>query len=376
MLRFFRRSLSLALLIMLSACVIEAPQVAVTPDAATQTAASPSAAALLTAYERALPSVVSLEVLRGIETVRAAGVIYDLDGHLITAAHVLAGATTVYVTFPDGYIVEAQIVGADAYSDVGVLRVQVDEARLFPADWGDAARVGESAAVISSPYGLAGSLAVGVISGVGRQLPSAELIDSDAPVGFQNPDILQIDIGAVSSGGALLTEGGAVVGMTTTLGGAVEGVTFAVPAATVRRVVPDLIAGGAVQYAYIGITAMREEGGLTLAGVAEPLGLPVTRGVLIRSVARGGPADAAGLRGGDRTEVVWGREICAGGDIVISVDGQFIGSMRELVTYLLRETRPGDTVMLQAIRDGQTIETEVTLTTRPTQADGGGACGG
>lgn len=328
-------------------------------------------------YERLVVSVVNVDVTvstphPGIgDQSTGSGVVYDREGHIITNAHVVNGAIEVYVTFHDGYVAPAEVVGLDYYSDIAVLRVQVDPARLFPVEFGDsdALRVGQRAIAIGNPFGLSSSMTVGIVSGLGRQLPSAELINNTIG-GFQNPSIIQVDaeINPGNSGGPLLNSWGELVGINTAIrteSGVFQGVGFAVPSRTVARVVPELIEHGTVNYAWIGISSLPADGGFSLAGLAEALNLPVTRGVLIDRVTPGSPADDAGLRGGNREVIVRGRPVCVGGDIIVAVNGTYIDTMDELVAYLVVNTRPGTTVDLLVVRGDETFEVPVTLRERP-----------
>jgi 2-alkenal reductase len=337
-------------------------------------------------YHAAIGSVVNLEVVpRDTDDnsfQRGSGFVYDTAGHILTNAHVVLNAVEVRVKFNDGYMVTAEVIGADTYSDVAVLRVQADAERLRPLAFGDSAQVavGQRAIVLGNPFGLVGSMTLGIVSGVERQLQTGELLGSNVP-GFQNPSIIQIDadVGPGNSGGPLLNSMGEVVGMNTsiqTISGAFEGVGFAIPTDTLRRVVPELIATGRVNYAWIGITSLREDSGITLTSIAEPLQLSVRFGVLIRGVTRGSPAERAGLRGGTETRQVWGREVCIGGDIIVAINGIYINDMREFTAYLFQNTRPNDEVKLLVVREDDTFEVPVTLQARPTQSDASGsACG-
>jgi S1-C subfamily serine protease len=183
---------------------------------------------------------------------------------------------------------------------------------------------------------------------------------------FNNPSIIQVDaeINPGNSGGPLLDSYGRVIGVNTAIRtetGTFQGVGFAVPVSTVQRVVPELIARGRVEYSWLGISGLSSEGGLGMAGLAEPLGLPVTAGVLIQQVTEGSPADRAGLRGGNEYVDVWGTRVLVGGDIIVAVDGEFIADMDQLLSYLTINTRPGDVVTLTIIRDQATLEVPVTL---------------
>ncbi len=335
-------------------------------------------------YERLAPSVVNIEV--SVETPhpeivefgisRASGFVLDTEGHIVTNAHVVDGVQAISVTFNDGYVTTAELIGVDVFSDLAVVKVNVSPERLHPLVIGDSGsvQVGARAIAIGNPFGLASSMTVGIVSGLGRQLPSAELINNDITPGFQNPSIIQVDtdINPGNSGGPLLNSQGEVIGVNTAIrteSGIFEGVGFAVPAATVRRVVPELIAKGQVEYAWLGITVLPVDEGYGVAALAEPLGLPVEAGVLINNVSNDSPASKGGLQGGSHLETVRGRAVCAGGDIIVAINGEFIATMDELVSYLVVNTAPGDTVTLLVVRANETFEVPITLESRPTEID-------
>lgn len=341
-------------------------------------------------YERVSPSVVNIEVVLEtphdsfmVSEASGSGFVFDREGHIITNSHVVEGVRSIAITFSDGFVAEAELVGKDAYSDLAVVRVDVPPERLLPVTFADsdAVRVGQRAIAIGNPFGLASSMTTGIISAVGRQLPPAET-DSATGVGFQNPSIIQVDapINPGNSGGPLLNSAGEVIGVNTAIRtdtGVFEGVGFAVPSNTVQRVVPDLIDDGAVSYAWIGITSQSSDEGFTVAALADPLALPVSSGVLISSVQPGSPAGAAGLKGGGREVVVRDRPICAGGDIIIAIDDVPIYSMDSLSAYLIVHTRPGDTVQVRIVRGGDTFDVPVTLETRPANLESvSQSCGG
>ena len=328
-------------------------------------------------YERSAPAVVNIEGV--VQTTgeprvtRGSGFVYDMQGHIITNAHVIKDANTVRVTFNDGYVTEGQPIGYDTFSDLGVLRVNVPADRLHPLTLmanSDLVRVGQRAIAIGNPFGLNSSMAAGIVSGIGRTLRSAELIDADAPIGFQNPSIIQTDtpINPGNSGGPLLNSHGEVMGVAVAIrteNGIFQGVGFAVPANTVRRVVPELIANGKVDYAWLGISVTPEDNGYSVAGLAEALNLPVDAGVLVRGVTLGSPADRAGLRGGQQVVDVRGQSVCIGGDIIVAVNNVYVENMDDLITYLLANTRPNDRITLLVVRNRETFEVGVTLQARP-----------
>ena len=331
---------------------------------------------LTSIYERSSPSVVNIESQFASETDsqtrRGSGFIYDRHGHIITNAHLVKDADALRVTLQNAYVRDAALLGFDSFSDLAVLKVDAAAENLPPLRIGDSSRlkVGQRAISIGNPFGLSSSMTVGIVSGLGRSLPSAELIEGTLMPGFSNPSIIQIDapIHPGNSGGPLLNSQGLVIGITTAIrsdSGSFQGVGFAVPAATMGRVVPELIAHGRVDYAWMGISVMPEEGGFGVAGLSEALGLPVEAGVLLRGVSEGSPADAAGLRGGDALVDLRGTAVCAGGDIIIAINGEYIKNLDELLSYLIVHTRPGDAVELLVIRDRQTFEAALTLQSRP-----------
>jgi S1-C subfamily serine protease len=339
-------------------------------------------------YARVTPSVVNVEAVRVVvdslrDASRGSGWVYDKQGYIVTNAHVVKDAVDVRVTFNDGAVVAASLVGLDVYSDLAVLRVNVAAERLFPLTLADSngVRVGQRAITIGNPFGLSSSMTMGIISGLGRTLLSGEMIDSQALGGYQNPSIIQTDtpINVGNSGAPLLNSFGDVVGVTTAIRtdtGVFQGVGFAVPSNTVARVVPQLVDKGRVDYPYLGISVNPEANGYTLAGIADALNLPVKQGVLVRGVAENSPATVAGLRGGNRIATVRGRAVCVGGDIIVAVNERYVANMDDLTAYLIANASVGDVVTLRIVRDKATFDVPVLLTARPTQAASVRDCAG
>ncbi len=327
-------------------------------------------------YARTVPSVVNIEAVNQqvgfTDTGRGSGFIYDRNGHIVTNAHVVNGANQIYITFNDGYVAEARLVAQDNYSDLAVLKVDTSVNRLIPLELADSdnVQVGQRAIAIGNPWGLQGSMTVGIVSAVGRQLDSAELIDASALPGFQNPRIIQIDatLSPGNSGGPLLNSKGQVIGVNTairTTSGNFEGVGFSVPSNTVARVIPELISKGRVDYSWLGISTIASDFGV--AAFADALDLPVQAGILITGVSPDSPADRAGLRGGTTIKTVRDIPICAGGDIIVAINGEFVHNMDELVNYLVIKTKPADTVELMVVRGEQTLNITLTLDVRPSE---------
>lgn len=317
-------------------------------------------------YKRVSPSVVNVAVegANPFQSGTGSGFVYDRQGYIITNNHVVAGGRNLIVTFSDGTRSPAEVVGTDPDTDLAVLKVDVPELQFIPVELGDSdhLQVGEQAIAIGNPFGFERTMTVGVISGLGRVVPQvtggsfqfsiANLIQTDAAV---NPG---------NSGGPLLDVQGRVIGVNSFIfseTGVSSGVGFAIPVNTVNRVVPVLIADGHYAHPWLGITGQDIDNLL-----ADSLNLPVQRGVLVKDAFGNGPAGQAGLLGASREMEVEGtfRVVSVGGDIIVKIDDQSLGSMDDLITYL--ETRQvGEDVMLTIVRDGNEQEIVVTLEERP-----------
>ncbi len=291
------------------------------------------------------------------------GFIYDDLGHIITNYHVVENAEELSVTLADGRTYPAEMVGQDPTNDLAVIRVRADDLPgPIPLGDSDDLRVGRFVLAIGNPFGLEGTLTVGVISSLGRVIQGpdgrfiGEVIQTDAAI---NPG---------NSGGPLLDLSGRVIGVNSQIvspSGASAGVGFAVPSNTTRRVVPELIAQGRYPHPWLGIDAIslteeraeifRQAG---MEGVADT-------GVLVLQVAPGGPADAAGLQGGTDLVRIGRYQIPLGGDIITAIDGESVSDFQDLTIYLDTQTRVGESVVVTVIRDGQERVIEVTLQERP-----------
>ena len=324
---------------------------------------------LISIYERVNPSVVNIDVgISAHVSGSGSGFVWDTAGHIVTNNHVVADANEIVVTFYDGQVADAELIGTDVYSDLAVVRVDVPTDWLHPVTLGDSdtLRVGQRVVAIGNPFGLNSSMTTGIISALGRTLPSAQMLER-TPVGFSNPSIIQTDaaINPGNSGGPLLNSRGELIGVNTAIRtetGTFSGIGFAVPVNTVRRVVPQLIERGYAEYPWLGISV---DSTFTVAELAEPLNLPVTHGVLIDEVVPGSPADQAGLQGSNSQVIVRGRRINVGGDIIIAINNTPIRDMDALVAYLVSNTSPGDVVILTVVRGEETFDIAVTLGVRP-----------
>ena len=294
---------------------------------------------------------------------QGSGFVWDREGHIVTNNHVVQNATEVQVTFADGAVVPAKVVATDLDSDLAVVKVDPKGLDLVPVELGDitSLEVGQRAIAIGNPFGLQGSLTAGVISALGRAVPTT---GSE----FLIPDVIQTDaaINPGNSGGPLLDAQGRVIGVNFQIRSTVQansGVGFAIPISIVRRVIPALIKDGKYEHPYLGI-----RGGTFSPAWAEALGLdPKLRGAYVNEVVRGGPAAEAGLRGGTRdTDIGLGdTPLRAGGDLIIAVDGNRITKFDDLLVYLIRNTSPGQTVQITVLRNGREQTIPVKLGARP-----------
>jgi 2-alkenal reductase len=324
-------------------------------------------------YARVSPSVVGVEVLddNGVVT-RGSGFIFDRNGRIITNAHLVLAGDAWRVIFHDGHTINGALLGYDVYSDLAVLSVETTPERLLPVTFADSDQVlvGSRAIFIGNPYGLSNSISQGIIGGIGRQLPSATLVDLDLPPSFQNPRILQtsMPIPSGGNGGVVLDHQGAVIGLAVeiaSVAGLYHGVGFAIPSNTVSRVVPDLIRDGQVSYAWLGINTVQTS--YNLSSLANELGLGDTSGVLITQVTPDSPASEAGLLGGNHYTEAFDMMVCNGGDIITAINGVYINHIDDLVYYLLINHIPSDVVELLILRNGQPMYVSVTLGERPTR---------
>ena len=356
-----------------------------TPVPATPTTAPPQVPAMteepanalegqvVAVYESAGPAVVNISTvviaydffMRPVpqEGGTGSGFVYDAEGHIVTNYHVVENAEELSVTLADGEVYPAQIVGVDPSNDLAVVRIDVENLPQ-PVALGDSdgLRVGEFVVAIGNPFGLERTLTVGVISSLGRVIQSpdgrfiGEAIQTDAAI---NPG---------NSGGPLLDLEGRVIGVNSQIispSRASAGIGFAVPVNTVKRVVPQLIAQGRYAHPWLGVQPLGLTPERAQAFREAGMDVPVDEGLLMIEVIPGGPADRAGIRGGDRIVQLGNVQLPLGGDIVTAINGEAVDDLQELTVYLETQTQVGDTVEVTIFRGGVEQSVRVTLAERP-----------
>ena len=319
---------------------------------------------LIELFEKSEEGVVKIKVERinsPIDTGSVgSGFVYDNLGHIITNAHVVDGANKATVTFLDGSQYSAEIIGEDRFTDIAVIKVSEKPRLLHPLEIGDSSllQVGEQVAAIGNPFGLSGSMTSGIVSQIGRLLPTQD-------TGFSIPDVIQTDaaINPGNSGGPLLNMKGQVVGINTaiqSLTGEFVGIGFAIPSNTVLKIVPALIEEGEYNHPWIGITGKDIDPDL-----ARVLDLKQAKGFLVIGVIDGSPADKAGLKGVSQTQIIDGKEYPVDGDIIIWVDEKEVRKISDILIHLQREKSVGDEMVLGVLRDGEFMRISLELVERP-----------
>jgi S1-C subfamily serine protease len=321
--------------------------------------------AFISAEEKPTTSASPFGAPSGGGTATGSGILIDSDGHVLTNAHVVDGSSSVTVKFGDGDALPAKVLGVDDSTDIAVLSVDAGSVDAKPLTLGDsdAVKVGDGAIAIGNPYGLDRTVTSGIISALQRQI--------SAPNGFTISDVLQTDaaINPGNSGGPLIDADGRVIGVNSQIatgsgGSGSVGIGFAVPINTAKSVAEQIIDGGSVKHAYLGI-----EGADLTSDLAKVLNLDVDQGVLVQKVTPDGPAAQAGLEAGNATVAIEGAQVKAGGDVITAIDGKPITGMEDLIS-VVNAKQPGDTVTLTVLRDGSSNDIDVKLADRPASVQG------
>ena len=315
---------------------------------------------LIDIFEKSEESIVQVSVLRGeSDGGMGSGFVYSDEGYVITNQHVVQDAEKVMITFLDGEAYIGNVVGSDRDLDIAVVKVEPTNTYLQPIKIGDSSelKVGEKIAAIGNPFGLSGSMTSGIVSQMGRLLPQE--------TGYSIPDVIQTDaaINPGNSGGPLINMKGEVVGINTAIQSATgefSGIGFAVPSNTVKKVVPVLIQDGEFKHPWMGISGTDVDPEL-----AEVRQLNSSKGFLVVSVIEGSPAETAGLLGVTETKEMDGREFALDGDIILSIDGETVRKISDILVHLQREKSVGDEMVLSVNRNGEILELTMILEERP-----------
>ena len=354
------------------------------PDESTTASSTPAATTVdsdntdfdaATIYRNAVPGVISVRSIFGdidsqplnASAATGSGSIVSDDGEIVTNAHVITDgegedrkvADEVYVEFTAGDVVPAEVIGFDPFADVGLLKVDTEGLDIQPLKLADSDKVvvGEPIAVIGSPFGENQSLSTGVVSQTDRSVRSLTsfqiegAIQTDAPI---NPG---------NSGGPMIDGNGEVIGISQQIkgsSGASDGVGFGVPSNAISRSIDQLRETGEPSYAYIGVSTQA-----LYPQLAEKLGIEAENGALVANVIEDGPAGKAGIRGGEDELTFQGQAYTAGGDVIVSVDGEEVEGAEDL-GRIIGGLEPGQTIKLGIVRDGDQESVDVTLSDRPT----------
>jgi S1-C subfamily serine protease len=321
---------------------------------------------LVTLFENVSPGTVAIFTDLG----QGSGFVYDAQGDIVTNYHVIEGAKTIEVRFTSGFMAYGTVVGTDLDSDLAIVKVDAPAEELHPLPLGDSdtLKVGQTVVAIGNPFGLDGSMTVGIISALGRILDSVHSTPEGRP--FTAGDIIQTDaaINPGNSGGPLFNINGEVIGINrairtesaTVSGQPVNsGIGFAVAINIVKRVAPDLIKNGKYDYPYLGIAS---QDSLSLEMI-KALGLNTFTGAYVTDVVSGGPADKAGIKAGSTPTSIPG--VLGGGDLIVGIDGREVKTFDELLAYLITNKGPGDTVVVSVLRNNEKMDVTVTLDKRP-----------
>ena len=324
---------------------------------------------LNTIYVTSLPSIVHIKVRQTIpgffqnqeRTGEGSGFIWDDKGHIVTNYHVVATASIVDVEFADGTQYPASVIGLDPNSDLAILKVDSNGKTLIPLNLGDSTnvKVGNHTIVIGSPFGQEFSMSSGIVSAIKRTVPSQNAM-------FSIPNVIQTDaaINPGNSGGPVMDIDGKVIGINSQImsrTGGSQGVGFAIPINSVKKIIPTLIRGEKFEYPYIGITGMDLN-----ANLKNALKIDLNiKGVMVVDVVKGSPADLGGLLGYTGTVSDNNNSYPSGGDILTAINTMPIKSMGDLLTILFSDHSPGDSVTFTILRDSNQLDLDITLIARP-----------
>jgi S1-C subfamily serine protease len=282
------------------------------------------------------------------------GFVIDPRGYILTNYHVVAGAQSIEVILGDKTRGPAKFIGADQRNDVALLKIDPKGKQLASLPLGDSStlQVGQKVLAIGDPFGFQSTLTTGVVSALGRTVQTSDTTFID--------DAIQTDasINRGNSGGPLIDTHGDVIGINSAIytpSGTTAGIGFAIPINTAKLIANDLMTEGKVRRAYLGVRTIPVAGWLS-----EALDLPVQEGLLVERIIQGGPAAAAGIRGGDKVAQAGMRRIMIGGDVIVGIEGQKVSNQFD-IDYILNRKRPGDTITVTLYRGAKKLDVPVKL---------------
>ncbi len=322
---------------------------------------------IVTVIKKSMPAVVNISTITLVEDFFfgvypssgvGSGFIIDPKGYILTNYHVVEGARKIDVTLSEGKKYPGRVVGYDKRSDLAVIKIDAENLPALPLGDSDKLEPGQFAIAIGNPYGLNRTVTLGIVSALNRTIVE--------PNGVRLENLIQTDaaINPGNSGGPLINIKGEVIGINTAIKSDAQGIGFAIPINKAKQIADKLIKEGKITYPWIGI-----RGYAITPDMLDYIKFPVNKGVVIAEVVPGGPADKAGLKGGNRVIYVDSTQIIVGGDIITKIDGKPVESMEELRAEI-QKIKVGDTVVLTYIRGGKEYTVKVKLEAMPEDLSG------
>lgn len=286
------------------------------------------------------------------------GFIIDPKGYILTNYHVVERARKIDVTLSEGKKYSGRVVGYDRRSDLAVIKIDANNLPYLPLGDSDKLEPGQFVIAIGNPFGLNRTVTLGIVSALNRTIVE--------PNGVRLENLIQTDaaINPGNSGGPLINIKGEVIGINTAIKSDAQGIGFAIPINKAKQIAEKLIKEGKITYPWLGI-----RGYAITTDMLDYIKFPVQKGVVIAEVIPGGPADKAGLRGGNRVIYVDSTQIIVGGDIIVKIDGKPVESMEELRSEI-QKRKVGDVVSITYVRGDKEYTVKIKLEAMPEDLSG------